>query len=99
MYDNLVEQLPDFSYCVNLKELDLQHNSLVCNKNFYNLKHVKEIWFAANKIDKINWVTSLDSIRYINMRDNPINCNEVYKNIEMRKLIAKEILVLDCDKR
>jgi len=97
MYNNLAEQLPDFSHCLNLKELYLQDNSLVCNKNFYNLKQVKEILLTANKIDNIDWVTSLDSVHVVDLGDNPINYKEAYKRVEMRNLIDKKILILDTD--
>jgi internalin A len=96
VYNNSIEQLPDLSGCKNLREIDLQSNYIVYNSNFSKLKNVKNIWLGGNKIDKIDWITSLDSIKKINLCDNPINCDMVYKNKKLMKLIDKEILVLDC---
>lgn len=95
IYDNEVENLPDFSNCPELREINLQHNQFIYNNNFSKLKQVKIMWLASNKINKIDWVCSLDSIREANLYDNPIEYNAADDNEQLKRLMNEDILHFD----
>jgi len=90
----MIQIMPDFSNCTKLKHIDLSFNNLVFNKNFYSLKDVNELKLMRNKIDQLNWVPLLKTLTYLNISENPINCNEI--NAETRKLILNGVIQSDC---